>query len=126
MTGARFVTPLRTEKIGAQRWMLTVLWAIAPKVDVYDHAAVIHDAAYGNVLEVIVTTGDRQRVHLIKPYADNVFREACLAQGVSGFRAWSMYQMVKLFGNPDAHPLATTHYPNVSLVDTDGLRLVIS
>lgn len=128
---AKFLTPLRTEKIGAQRWLLiddlvyqTVLfngyfvaprgfqtdmasiprlaWAVFPKVDVYDAAAVIHDAAYVGAL----LTKQGERVRLIKPFADNVFYEACRAQGTSLVRAKLMYWAVSLFGNPDEHPLA--------------------
>ena len=128
---ARFLSPLRTEKLGAQRWILTddlvfeskvlrgrfiaprgfqtdlasiprALWAICPKVDVYDAAAVIHDAAYGNAL----TTFSGYRVFLIKTLADDLFYEACRVEGVSAFRARLMHWAVSTFGDPLGHPLA--------------------
>jgi hypothetical protein len=80
------------------------LWlgSVAPRVGLWDAPAVMHDAAYGGAL----TTLDRRRVWLIKPLADQLFREALLASGVSAWRAQVMYWAVRLAGNPSAHPLA--------------------
>jgi hypothetical protein len=126
-----FLTPLRTEKIGAQRWLLIddlifrsvalrglvvaphgfqtdlasiprFAWTVFPKEDLYDAGAVIHDAAYGNAL--MTMTGDRMFV--VKPIADNLFHEAILALGVPAWRANLMYWAVQQFGNPLGHPLA--------------------
>jgi Protein of unknown function (DUF1353) len=126
-----FLSPLRTEKISARRWLLTddlayqtnllhgifiaprgfqtdlasiprILWPIAPKVDLYDAAAVIHDAAYAHAL----VTADGERVELVKVWADLIFREAILSCGVSEWRAHLMYLAVKRFGHPEHHPLA--------------------
>jgi hypothetical protein len=126
-----FLTPLRFEKIGAQRWLLLeplvyrsesfagvfvvprgfqtdlasiprVLWVIAPKVDIYDQATVLHDCAYANAL----TTYSDERVYLIKEFCDALFLEALRSLHVNAFRAQLMYLAVKRFGNPAAHPLA--------------------
>jgi len=126
----KFLSPLDTRKIGAQRWLLLddlvfksdylkgiliaprgfqtdlasiprIFWAIAPKEDIYDPAAVIHDAAYGHAL----VTNEGNRIELIKPLADKMFLEAMLCCGVSSWRAHIMYQAVSIFGNPSTHPL---------------------
>ena len=126
-----FITPLDTRKIGPQRWLLLddlifrtdalngfviaprgfqtdlasiprVAWAIFPKEDLYDAAAVIHDAAYGHAL----TTLDGDRMHVIKPIADRLFLECLLTLGVSRPRAQLMYWAVVQFGHPETHPLA--------------------
>lgn len=131
MSAAAFLTPLRTEKIGAHRWLLTddlvyrsaflsgVLiaprgyqtdlasiprlgWVIFPKVDVYDSASVAHDAGYGHAL--VTEHGDR--IHLIKRLADRLFLEAMEALGVPWWQRTLMYRAVSVFGNQDAHPLA--------------------
>lgn len=131
-----FLTPLRTEKIGAQRWLLTddlifrsvalngiviaprsfqtdlasiprIAWTMFPKEDLYDAGAVIHDAAYGNALTTM--TGDRMFV--IKPIADELFKECILALGVSPWRASMMFWAVSTFGNPIGHPLAANVPP---------------
>lgn len=56
-----------------------------PKSDLYDPAAVIHDDLYTN------QTYSRE-------VADAVFREACIACGVSEFRATIMYHQLRLWG----------------------------
>lgn len=130
MPDACFLTPLRVEKIGARRWLLTddlyfqsaryggvfvasrgfqtdlasiprLLWVVAPKVDLYDAASVIHDASYGNAL----STSDGKRVFAVKDVCDRLFLEAMLCLGVSGWRAKLMYSAVKNFSEPDGHPL---------------------
>lgn len=127
---AQFLTPLRTEKIGPRRWLLIddlvfrselyrgnvvairgfqtdlasiprIFWVIAPKVDLYDQAAVIHDAGYGNALY----TENLDRIHTVKPVADRMFYEGMRAMGVSAWRAHLMYRAVDLFGTPLGHPL---------------------
>lgn len=136
---AAFLTPLRMEKIGPRRWLLIddlvfqsdrypgqfiairgfqtdlasiprFLWVIAPKVDLYDQAAVIHDAAYGNALY----TENLDRIHTIKAVADHLFHEGMLAMGVSGWRARLMYKAVDLFGTPVGHPLRNAQPPLVT------------
>lgn len=131
VTCAEFLTPLRTEKIGPQRWLLiddlifkTVaingilvaprgfqtdlasiprfLWGVFPKVDRYDAAAVMHDAGYGNAL----MTEHGERVYLIKPLCDKMFHEGCLVLGVGPRRAAVMNWAVSTFGDHDGHPLA--------------------
>jgi len=129
---AGFLTPLRLEKIGPQRWLLIddlryrtqllngifvvprgfqtdlasiprLFWVIAPKVDIYDAAAVLHDAAYASA---VMTRTMEQRVFLAKEWADRIFLEAMLALGVPAWRASAMYHAVRLFGDFRGHPLA--------------------
>ncbi len=126
-----FLTPLRFEKIGPQRWLLIddlqfasdalhqiviaprgfqtdlasiprFLWAVFPKVDKYDAAAVIHDAGYAGAL----TDLDGTRLSLSKKHCDRLFLEGCRALNVNWLLAWLMYLMVRLFGDPWEHPLA--------------------
>lgn len=127
---ASFLTPLRMEKIGARRWLLIddlhflsaryggifvasrgfqtdlasiprLLWVVAPKVDLYDAASVIHDASYGNALSTL----DGKRVFAVKDVCDRLFLEGMLSSGVSAWRANLMYSAVKNFSEPDGHPL---------------------
>lgn len=133
---AEFLTPLRTEQIGARRWMLTddlvfrseryrgiviaprgmqtdfasiprVFWIIAPKNDLYDGPACIHDGAYGNSL--VTENGDR--IHAIKPVGDSLFHEAMIVMKVPMWRANMMFKAVDVFGNPAGHPLANASRP---------------
>lgn len=130
MSEAKFLTPLRTEKIGERRWLLTDnlvfqsakypgkfiaprgfqhdfasiprwAWVCFPKVGNQDKAAVIHDGGYGHVL--ITENGDR--IYTVKFVADNLFLEAMLAEGVNGLSARMMYRAVSWFGDPREHPL---------------------
>jgi len=134
---ARFLTPLRTETIGERRWLLTdelvfysaqyrgivvaprgfqtdlasiprAAFLIFPKVGLWDHAAVIHDSAYGNAL--VTDKGDR--IFTTKTVADNLFREGMKANGVWSIAARLMYRTVYLFGNPKGHPLANALPPD--------------
>ena len=131
MTGAKFLTPLRTEKIGAQRWLLIddlvfqstdlkavmiaprgfqtdlasiprSLWTLFPKVDIWDQPAVMHDAGYANAL--MTEHGDR--VFMIKPLCDRLFNEGLKVVGVNPFKRQLMYRLVSMFGDPLGHPLA--------------------
>ena len=131
---AEFLTPLRSEKIGAKRILLIdelvfwsamlkavyvvsrgfqsdlasiprIAWTVFPPTDIYDPAAVLHDAAYGNAIQL----EDSTRVYIGKEIADNLFREALTAVGVGPIRTWLMYQAVHQFGTPDGHPLASNH-----------------
>lgn len=126
MEPARFLTPLRIEKIGTRLWRLTddfifesilypgqfiapkgvitnfasiprVLWVWYPPVDDYDAAAVIHDSAYHNELLTI----EGRRIFTVKEVADRLFHEALLACKVNKVRAWAMYQAVKAYGVPN-------------------------
>lgn len=128
---AAFLTPLRTEKIGPQRWLLIddcvfhslhlrgdviaprgfqtdfasiprPLWVLFPPVDRYDPAAVIHDAAYGNAL--VTAHGDR--IFTGKRIADGLFLEALGACEVNTIKRRLMFAMVTVFGDPVGHPLA--------------------
>lgn len=128
---AAFLTPLRLEKIGPQRWMLIddlyfqsailpgvfiapysfqtdlasiprFAWVLFPKVDKWDRSAVMHDAGYGNAL--LTPNGDR--IHLIKSWCDRLFREGLKADDVTGWEAQFMYRVVRRFGDHQGHPLA--------------------
>lgn len=122
----RFLTPLRIEKVGPQRWRLidrllyrsvkyagvfvvpagfetdltsvpTVVQSLLPKVGDYDAAAVLHDAAYAHRLE----TADGQRIYTVKPVADALYHEAVRACGTGRTRAALMYAAVTLWGTPE-------------------------
>ena len=122
---AAFLSPLRLEKTGPARWVLIdplqfrsvrysgvfvvpagfetdltsvprALWAVIPKVDRYDAAAVLHDAGY----EGRLTTRAGHRIHTTKTVADALFHEACRALGVGRTRAAVMYTAVRLWGDP--------------------------
>jgi len=82
-----------------------MLWSIFPKEDMYDSAAVLHDAAYGGALLTGIIPEDI-RVHLTKQWADNLFKEALIACGVGRIRTWLMYRAVVQYGRPEYHPLA--------------------
>jgi len=132
---AGFITALRTEKIGAQRWLLIddliyksdilkgrflisrgfqtdlasiprVFQGILPKTDLYDAPAVLHDAGYGGAL---VGVAD-ERINLVKQWCDRIFLEAMLSCGVNKFKANTMYQLVKAFGRPEKHPLDASRF----------------
>lgn len=127
-----FLTPLRVQKLEGDYWILTdhliyesenkmfkgtliavagfqtnfasiprPLWSIFPKMGKWDMAAVMHDAAYGHSLY----TPSGIRINLIKKYADKLFYDAMLDCGVNIANAKTMYQLVKVFGNPKKHPL---------------------
>jgi hypothetical protein len=131
MISAAFLTPLRTEKLSATRWLLTDdllfqtvildgvfcvtrgfqtdmasiptwLGSVMPRVGAWDAPSVLHDCGYAGAL----TTLNRARVWLTKDWTDRVFLEALLASGVSAWRAQVMYWAVRLAGDPQAHPLA--------------------
>jgi hypothetical protein len=73
-------------------------WAIVPKDGPWTWAAVIHDAAYVGAL----LTPSGEVIHLIKPLADKLFKEAmsvppCVNQ-VAGWKRWIMYGLVVLYG----------------------------
>ena len=140
---AKFLTPLRFEKVGAQSWLLTddlvfrsmklpglfivprgfqtdlasiprIAWAIFPKEDLYDPAAVLHDGGYGNALK---TPGD-ERIFLVKEWCDSLFLEAMLAVGVPPWRANLMYRAVRRWGDPVGHPLADNTKEQAEAADT--------
>ena len=79
-----------------------IAWTILPPVGRYDPAAVVHDAGYSNSL----TTLDGRRIYTVKAVADNLFYEAMRASDVGAFTARLMYSAVKMFGDPEGHPLA--------------------
>lgn len=121
----RFLTPLRLEKVGPDRWRLldrlvyrsvkypglfvvpcgfesdltsipAVLQGIVHKVDRYDAAAVLHDAAYANALE----TASARPIYTTKAVADALFHEAVRATGTGRAKAAVMYAAVRLWGDP--------------------------
>jgi len=142
----KFLTPLRTEKIGPYRWILLDdfhfqskrfngifvaprgfqtdlasiplrLGSVIPRVGAWDWASVPHDAGYGNSL---VTVRD-ERIYLIKEYCDLIFLDGLLAVGVERELARTMYAAVKLFGDHKGHPLAMHRgKENVSTIKSAG------
>ena len=62
----------------------------------YLPAAMLHDAAYANVLSVSV---DGQPRSLRRQDADWMFLELMRACGVARWRRWAMYAAVRLFGS---------------------------
>lgn len=123
---ARFLTSLKLEKVGPDRWRLlsplhyrsvvfpglfvvprgfetdlasipVAIQSLLPKVGNYDAAAVLHDAGYANQL----MTSSQRRIFTSKPVIDKLFHEACLSLGVGRARAWAMYAAVKLWGDPE-------------------------
>lgn len=131
----QFLTPLRVEKIGPQRWLLTDdlvfyserfrgtfvaprgfqtdfasvprwLWSWLPPVDVWDAAAVIHDAGYSHALLTSTDVETAERIHLIKKYTDLVFLDGLNVLGVPKWKRGMMYWMVSKFGDQKQHPLS--------------------
>lgn len=126
---AKFLTPLRMEKIGPQLWRLwepfifesefypgkfmapegfetnlasipRILWVIFPPVDEYDPGAVVHDAGYNNAL-IQPMTGEK--IFTTKAVADNLFYECLLALQINKLKAKLMYKAVDAFGSPVGH-----------------------
>ena len=123
MTHGTFLTPLRAEKLDDGRWRLLeplrfqsmrfggvliapegfvtdfastprLVWTLWPKDGPWSAAAVVHDAAYHHALVNAIG----QRVHLIKPFADDLFDEALKARGVGWWTRTSMVTAVRAFG----------------------------
>ena len=72
----------------------------------YDRAACLHDALYASRW-------------LPKKECDKLFYEAMLSDGVSKYRAWSMYQAVKWFGGSAYecdNKAELEHYRNLVIV----------
>ncbi|MEZ9822922.1 DUF1353 domain-containing protein [Shewanella sp. 10N.286.45.A1] len=59
--------------------------------------SLIHDALYQLMREEILPQSARQR-------ADEILREVCLQDGMSAFRAWYVYQGVRIGGGKSAKP----------------------
>lgn len=136
---AAFLTPLRVEKIGPQRWLLLtdlifradgisyvaprgfqtdlasiprLLWSLLPPVGQYDAAAVIHDAAYaGALLDGPIEDPQSHPITVTKAHADRLFYQGCRTLGVGTVAARLMYWAVRVFGDPDTHPLAAPAWP---------------
>lgn len=131
---AAFESDLDVRKIGERRWLLlddlrfrSVLYpgvfvaprgfqtdlasipqaayTLFPPVGWYDYSAVIHDAGYGGAL----TTEDGTRIYATKDVADQLFLEGMEARDVPWMVRKLMYQAVRQFGNPAAHPLMRAH-----------------
>ena len=76
----------------------------------YDRAACLHDALYASRW-------------LPKAECDRLFYEAMLSDGVSKYRAWSMYQAVKWFGHSaykDGDEEETRKYKLLTIVGIKG------
>ena len=59
--------------------------------------SLIHDALYQLMREEVLPQSARQR-------ADEILREVCLQDGMSSFRAWYVYQGVRIGGAKSAKP----------------------
>ncbi|MFT5789517.1 MAG: hypothetical protein ACI8SJ_001633 [Shewanella sp.] len=59
--------------------------------------SLIHDALYQLMREQVLLQSDRKR-------ADEILKEVCLQDGMSAFRAWYVYQGVRLGGGKSAKP----------------------
>ena len=123
---ARFLTSLKLEKVGPDRWRLldkllyrsvkyagifvvpagfetdltsipAPLQSLIHKVDRYDAASVLHDAAYTHQLQ----TASGRPVYTTKTVADALFHEAVRASGTGRVKAAVMYAAVKLWGDPE-------------------------
>jgi hypothetical protein len=72
-------------------------WNLFPKDGPWKHAAVLHDAGYQGAL----ITQYGEPLHLIKPLADKLFREAMTVppcDRVPRWKRWVMYRGVVRFG----------------------------
>ncbi len=69
------------------------LWIIFPPFGKYTGAATIHDYLY--VMGGKIPGGARVYT---KAYADGIFREACLVEGVGKIKAWLMWKAVCIGG----------------------------
>lgn len=79
-------------------------WAIFPKDGAYKWAATMHDGAYNGEL----VTKARQIVHLIKPLADNLFREGMsINPRISAKERELLYRVVRRYGGKAYGGLAT-------------------
>jgi hypothetical protein len=70
-----------------------------PTLDTLDfmRGSLVHDALYQLIRSEKLPYSSKER-------ADELMREICLQDGMSRFRAWYVYQAVKLFGGSSARP----------------------
>ncbi len=70
-----------------------------PSIDTknFMRGSLIHDALYQLMREKVLPQSARKRV-------DEIFREVCLKDGMSKFRAWYVYKAVRLGGASCAAP----------------------
>ena len=73
--------------------------ASGPTIDTKNvmKASLVHDALYQLLREGTLIKSARKK-------ADNIFREICLEQGMSRFRAWYLYTGLRMFGARAAKP----------------------
>ncbi len=60
-------------------------------------ASLVHDVLYQLMRERVLPQSSRMA-------SDNIFREICLEQGMSRFRAWYLYTGLRIFGARAAKP----------------------
>ena len=96
--GQTFRAPVGAKTDGAST--PPALWTTLPPFGVYWLAAVIHDAAYQDTLQVFTGT-DWTRARLTKDQADNLLKEAMDSLGVSERESIVIYEGVH-FGGADA------------------------
>jgi len=127
---AAFLTPLDMRKIGDRRWSLLedlvfrsakyrglfiaprgaeitlasiprIAFTAFPPIGSYDRPAAIHDCGYGNAL--LTAHGDR--IFTAKHVIDDLFLEGMIADKTGRVTRTFMYRAVKIFGDPDGHPM---------------------
>jgi hypothetical protein len=82
-----------------------------PAIDTRDfmRGSLVHDALYQLMREGVLN----YKVH--KKRADEILRELCLKDGMCSFRAWCVYQGVRIFGTKGARP-KKEHEPEIICV----------
>lgn len=91
--GRKFIIPRGASTDGAST--PSVVWMQLPPTGPYWLAAVLHDSAYQNTLEI-----GGQKAALEKPACDDLLKEAMELTGVDTVTADVIYEAVKLFGAP--------------------------
>lgn len=76
-----------------------IVWSKIPPTGTYWLAAVLHDAAYQNTLEVVNVDGTVQKAALDKEACDNLLKEAMESTGVEQATVEIIYEAVRLFGS---------------------------
>ena len=70
-------------------------------------SSLIHDALYGLMREGHLDKSYRK-------YADELFRQMCLEDGMGKFRAWYYYNAVRIFGG---RTLNSRNYPESEIIE---------
>ena len=65
--------------------------------DTFMRGSLVHDGLYQLIREGVLSPAAR-------PYADEVMRLVCVADGMNRFRAWYAFWFVRVLGGPSARP----------------------